>query len=375
MKRRHLVIVLFGMLLSTSAFAQTAEEPQPAVYHVPVPSAAGGEDAALYVRPLADWKLGELFLQYRRRDKPGAPYTSVAFRRANASEFVAIIPGDEVQPPGVEYYIGSGAPGAERLHYAAPDKPHEIVVLGETDYTRERDRLARHNGHRSEFGLYGEFTGFGPRGVNILDDRATLETRAGTDWYWASHLEYTYRFLSRLYAINFGVAVVRGHQDTVVIDGVEQRVNPVPGLSGGDEPGMNYGWGGVTAELHEIFSLDGRILLGASAVGFAAGAGGTMRIGEIGGTRLELGGEVFQDIGNVGFMFFHWATIPRVPMALGIDITTRPNPHGPAGSRVIYDIGYEFTDSIRVTGRVGSVIRTSGTAAGWMGGLQSTYAF
>ena len=40
--------------------------------------------------------------------------------------------------------------------------------------------------------------------------------------------------------------------------------------------------------------------------------------------HLEVGGQVIQRVGYDGFVAFHWDTIPRVPLALGLHVTNTP---------------------------------------------------
>ncbi len=63
------------------------------------------------------------------------------------------------------------------------------------------------------------------------------------------------------------------------------------------------------------------------------------RIGHLGGTRLELGGELLTDLGNRGWLGFTWTTIPRVPMGLTVELTERPGGEdGATGARLLYDL-------------------------------------
>lgn len=362
-------------LLATAALLFVAptvvfgeDSPSVTVYHLPSMDLRGGEDAHIYATVFDDWTTDAAYLAYRPIG--AGEFQEVQFKRASAADFVAIVPAHAVQPPGIEYYVGSRNDGAQRLHYASPDAPHTVVVLGETTETREALRLARHNGMRSTFELSGEYANYGRRAVD------SFETESNTDWMWASTLQYRYRLLRTLYEIAFGVGVIRGHQDTYLdADGARTTADPVTDLGDGREPGMNYGWGQVTWEAHRNFSTDLRLLLGASATGFAAGLGGTLRIGRIAGTNLELGGEAFQDIGSLAFMRFSWDTLPRLPMALSYELTTRPNPAAPPANRLIYELGFDITPAMRVTGRAGYTLRSAAVQSGALGALQLAYSF
>lgn len=372
---RHTTLITLSILamLLTSQAVSAEEAVGPSIYHVPKMSAQGGQALHVYAMVFEDWKLEETYLAYKPIGAPGE-FERVKFKRASERDFVAIVPAADVQPPGLQYFVGSTVDGADRLHYASPDKPHEVVVLGETEQTIEAARLARHNGNRSTFELYGEYATYGRR--QIANGAGEFETDPGTDWMWASTLEYSYRILSTLYEINFGLGVIRGHQDTYEdADGNTVPADPIAQLDEGDEPGMNYGWGQLTFEWHRNFSMDVKLLLGASATGFAAGAGGTVRIGRIAGPNLELGGEAFQDIGSLAFMRFGWNTLPRLPMALGYELTTRPNPNAAPANRLIYDLGFVVNDATTINGRFGYTLRSGAVQSGFMGGLSASYSF
>lgn len=352
---------------------KAAERREPSVFHEPTMLAHGGQDAQIHATVFADWEFERVYLAYRSAG--GDEFTRIDFKRANQETFVAIVPGDDVQPPGFEYYIGSSSGSEEpHTHYASSSEPHRVVVLNETEKTREAARLARHEGHRSEFELDGEFTNWG-RQQTTTSDGQEVGTDALSDWMWSSTLHYRYRFLSSLYEIAFGLGVIRGHQATYSTDAEGTVIaSPMPGLGEG-EPGMNYGYGQVTWEFHRNFSTDARLLLGASATGFAAGIGAVGRIGRLGGTRLEFGGELFEDIGSLAFMGFHWDTLRRVPMGLTVELTNRPNPAAPPGTRLMYDIGYDFSGALGASARIGVPVRNGAVQQGFTGGLSVRYAF
>jgi hypothetical protein len=355
---------------STTRVSETSA--QPSVFHTPDMYAPGGANAHIHATIFADWKFERVYLAYREVGE--REFTEVDFERSGETDFVAQIPGDEMQPPGIEYFIASESKGESRTHYASSDDPHRVVILDETEETREAARLARHDGNRSEFELDGELTNWGRR-QTTTGDLEPISTDPLSDWMWSSTLHYRYRFLSSLYEIAFGLGVIRGHQATYTTDPQGTVVaDPVPGLGSG-EPGMNYGYGQVTWEFQRNFSMDAKLLLGASATGFAAGIGGVARIGRLGGTRLEFGGELFEDIGSLAFMGFYWDTLPRIPMGLTVELTNRPNPRAAPGTRLMYDVGYEFSDAVGVSARVGVPVRNAAVAQGFTGGLSVRYAF
>jgi hypothetical protein len=144
---------------------------------------------------------------------------------------------------------------------------------------------------------------------------------------------------------------------------------------------MDYGYAEVALALGDLLGVKGRLLLGADDLGFATGAGGSLRIGEATRAHLEIGGETIQRVGADGFVRFAWDTVPRWPMALSLHVTNQPaatlRPGGspalpdaarldegaPTGVRGVWEVGYELTRSVTLQLRAGYQARVS-TAGG-----------
>lgn len=361
-------------VLAAPASAQEAQTPPAAatVFHPPVAEAPGGAPLELHASITEDWRLEGVYARLRPLGSHD-PWVEVPFERLAAASFVAVVPARLVQPPGLEYWIVARDPqGQEIARFASDDAPHPVLVTGETPELHQQERLARHRGHRSSFEARSQYTRYGasladgPSGEEVLTD-------PGSDNFWVGELEYTYRWLTFLYDISFGVGVMRGHYATLTQGG---QTTPCCGASAQDAPGLNYGYGGATLELHRAFSIAGRLTLGASEEGFAAGIGGLIRIGQIAGTRLELGGDLMQDAGNRGWMRFAWNTVPYVPMALSFEVNGWPDADlNTLGSRLIYEAGVELAPSFTLLAHVGRATRAQAAEAGWVGGVSARYEF
>lgn len=348
------------------------DEKRPWIYHEPPARLAAGQTANLIARVQADWKLDEVVVSLRPVGST-AEFTTYEMERSNSKDaWVAVIPGQIVQPPGVEYFIESkGAEASDETRFATADAPHPVSVIGETELTRTRSRLARHDGERSEFTLDVDYTSFGSRAHRDPETGEVFATEALTDRYGVAELSYRYRTLSLLYDFSFGLGVMRGQRPTYEDDGTTLSI-----ADGRPEPGFNYGFGQTTFELHRNFSVEPRIVLGASQRGFAAGAGGLVRVGRIAGTRLEVGGEVLQDFGNLFFLRFAWDTVERIPMSLEMELGERPDPETSSnGVRLVYKAGYEFDGGLTLHAKVGYASRSTGLDAGFVGGLGVSYGF
>jgi hypothetical protein len=347
------------------------------VLHVPPRSSEAGVAVTLDAEVSRDWELDQLVVGLRPLGA-SRPFEHLPLRRADRDRFIAVLPADVVQPPGLEYFIASALPGGgTRYHFATAQSPHTLLVHGETPHTREAERLARHRGHRSELRLSGELTRYGRRLADVTTHEGAVHRGATDVWsdhYWVTSLDYRYRLLGVLYDIHFGLGLLRADWPSVTLpDGATVRPD-VPEQRA--DPGLNFGRGGVTLEAHRYLSFELDLLLGASQDGFVAGVGGLMRIGRIASTRFELAGEVLQDVGGLGRFRFAWDTIERVPMALEVELSDRPGgPDSPLGSRLLFDVGFEATDQWTFTARAGYAARSNAREGGFVVGLATGFEF
>lgn len=359
------------MIISTAmpVFAE-----QSTLLHVPPSSWTAGEPLEIAARISADWTVSRVWVGYRPSGTSGE-YTEIDMLRAPDNRFVAVIGASDVQPPGLEYFLSSeDVGGVHNNHFASAQSPYAVSVLGETDEMRLAQRLERHNGNRSTLEAWGRFAQYGRREVDrsdspIVADRAITE---GGDRFWLTELEYTYRFLGMLYDIHFGLGVMRGVPATLVIDGESRPLNP----SENGDPGLNYGYGGITLEFTRLLSMEADLTFGASEEGFAAGVGGLFRFGRIAGTRLEVGGELIGHAGSSAFFRFAWTTVPRFPMALAVELSDWPNHDvNPMATRLIYSIAWEANDRLTIGAEGGYGARTDGVEGGPLLGLGAAVSF
>lgn len=411
--RTFAAVAALSILLSLGLSTPTQAEPlideeqlavRLTIFHVPPNALVAGNTTPLKVVINGDWTLDEAWIGLRlvddsptrRRsfeqhckaaghalDQSPIPFCQVPLRRQDNESYLAQVDGELLQPPGVEYFIASkNRDGVRTTHFADEGAPYPVVVQGETDETRLNDRLARHHGKRSQFHAGGEVSFFG---VSIAPSSIVLtegdfKTDTFTDWFWSTSLDYTYRTLGMLYAIRFGVNIMRGSIPEV--DGAKIDITS-------DSPGMNSGFGEVEFELHRLFSAALRLHLGATQEGFAAGVGGEIRIGPHWATHLALGFDWMSTIGARGFLTFAWDTVPRFPMSFTIEATERPTlgyvittPRGDSvevdsalSTRLILDVGFEATEALTIGLRGGYAARTEAVSGGFVGGLDASFAF
>lgn len=334
------------------------ETDQPAVrlLHMPLNSVRGNRRVAIEADIAADWRLQRAFVGVRRG--PEAPWSEVDFERASDGSFRAVLPPDLVGEPGFEYFIASvGVDGARRDHFASEAAPHPVTSTGRSELQDQAKRLEVFGGNRSRLRVDSRLLAFGSRPA---DDDPALQTERFSDRFWQLKAEYLYRPLRLIHDFRFGASVLRG--DNPTIEGADE--------DGGDAPGMNYGYAEITIEPIRWLTLAGRLSLGANEDGFVAGGGGVLRIGPIERSHLAVDVEHIAEVGTRSDLRFHWTTVPRFPMALGIEFTDWPTSEDrPLAANLSYDLGWQASDALTIRARFGTATRAESLNAGLQGGL------
>lgn len=366
MNTRKLACTLACVLLPTIAAAEqtAAGDTKPELLHTPPISAAAGTAVSLLVQTKGDWHLTSMSARVRVAGSTG--FETLPLKRVKSASVEVTIPARLVQPPGFEYaLVSEGRDGTARDHFASEDTPHRVNVFGESIELAERRELIAHDGHRSQFAVHSELVSFGPRNANVPNADEPVATDDGSDRYWHLRAAYTYRPLARIYDFRFGFGVMRGNWSE--LDGEAIR----------DEkrPGLNYGFSEVTLRLAEHFSAGGRVLFGASAEGFVAGYGAVAHIGQLAGTHVALELEWIDNVGTRADARFRWTTVPRAPMALGIEFTEWPDDSGPSATVLAYDIGWQFGEGHTVGARIGVANRSDSLDPGYTAGLSYAAEF
>ncbi len=326
-----------------------------------------GSDYRLEAHVQGDWLMRNLRVEHRPMGSRGE-WTSQALERSGERTFATTLGRDVLLAPGLEVRVLSEDPKDKPLVHLAGAT---ILVEHSKMDQRKRERLEAHRGKRSEFRVTGDATFYGRRLYQEGD--VTEAAEAGSDRFWSTEAEYTYRTLETLYDIRFGVGLLRGERARALVD------DEFIGLDGQDEapaPGLNYGWSEANFALHRLGSVGVRLTLGASEEGFVAGLRSMVRLGEISGTHLEFGGEAMQDVGNLGYMKFQWTTLERVPMAMTVEVSERPGgENNPMGTRLMLDVGWQVTDQFLIGGRAGYAARLESLEGGAVVGLHSSWSF
>ena len=350
------------LALSAPARAQDATSP-PVVRHVPPPDAAAGAPVRLVADVLNGWRLTAL--EARWRPERGE-WRTARFEKAPDGRWVARLDADVVRPPRLEYYLVAREEGQpDTTWFASAERPHPLLVLPTDEEVERHDRLLRFGGLTSRARLYGEYGAFGRH-------RADAAGNAYQDRWFQVEVDYLFRILTQISYIRLGYVGLRGDVpppsafDLALPQGDVER-----------PAGVDYGFAEVGLELTDQAGLAGKLILGADDLGFVTGVGATLRLGAATRAHLEVGGQVIQRVGYDGFVAFHWDTIPRVPLALGLHVTNTPagtlkpgtDPNlsisertdagAPPGVRFLLDAGYEATANLVFSARVGYQARVA----------------
>lgn len=349
-----LVLAPFVVLALGAAPSPARAAGTPRVFHVPPAEAEAGSELVIVADVERGWTAG---LELRFRRAGGGAWHSAPFERDASDRYRAAIPADQVEPPGIEYYITAG----DRPHFASAAAPHPVVVRRpEAELEVARD-LERFDGRRAQLHSAAELVDFGTR---------TIGGQRVRDRYYRLDVDFTYRlFRFPLRAFRLGFT---------------QMLGETPATARGDGPcdgpceqsaGFRAGgWAELRWRLARFVDLDTRVLIQATPDGFGFGGRGELRFGDETATHFALGGEAITEVGTAFFVRLGWATVPRFPMAATVELTDYPSAHRDHGVRLIYDVDRELGRGVRIGGRVGYQARDQGIG-GASGGLHATVDF
>lgn len=323
--------------------APMASAEEPVLFHVPLITQSAGEPMVVRISGEGLAQLGQLELYYRRIGR--SEWRSLGFELRQDGEFVAVVPGAEVLPPGLEYHIAIRRGETVRSRFASAAAPHSVVVVGDSSESRMERELARVDGQRSRARVMGGLDNFGARG-------------SLPDYMWAVEADFTYRVLTTLRTLRFGIQRMRAE-----------------GIAGGEgvEAGYDHGFAEIELEAHELFAVRGQVQLGANQTQFTAGGVGTLRFGMDPGTHVDayFGGAA--GVGLFSGVNLHWATVPGVPMYGGVEITDWPT-ESLWAVRLRYGLEVPLGENLDVLGRVTYQARTA-VYGGIGGGLGVAWSF
>jgi hypothetical protein len=365
--------LLGASILAAAVFVTSsakAEEPAsektvapavPAVHHAPRMTAQVGEDLTIGASVDRADEVKRTLLVY---DGP-AGKGEIEFQRSSGElPYVATIPGAAVRGPMLSYAIElETTDGGRVAAFASRANPHPVTVLDAANDVREATALARLGGRRSVIQAGGEYVDFGrSSGQVYVPATSSTQNRSVRDEYYRFEGSYTYRLLGVVSEFGIRAGVVRGR--SLVKD------EPDPSKY---DVGLNYGAPRVRLRLGDWFHVEGELLISVTEVGFSAGGGAAVLLGDPYGTKLVFGGEGISVFGGRGYTRLDIVASKRLAIAPTVEVSTMPHADV-AGVRLLGDVNIDVGAGFKVNLRGGYQARMferGGPTAG--GGL--AYAF
>ena len=364
MKISTIPTALFALLLGAGpALAQprvAAGEEQPAarsgentralVVHVAPSEATAAREFRLVAVVDAAWTEAALVVRYRRlASKDG--YREAVFERSSAGGYFAAIPAPAVTRPGLEYYVAGRTPdGAEILHFASPEEPHQVRVEPSQEVRWKQKENRRLGGYHSTVSADLKGHNFGNR-----HDK--------DDLYMRGELEWTHRLIqSHLYSIALGYGFVEGRTP----ESDDERAAVL-------NKGARYGYGTILLRFHRAVWLETKAAIGVDRDEFIVGGGAKLTLGRPWRSSVDLGVELFENLGPSMWVRLQWDTVPPFLMGASIVKSDLPDATLSGGTFIAYDISYPITPRFLVRGSLSFGSRDG--PANFGGGLGTAFAF
>jgi hypothetical protein len=328
----------------------------PRLHHAPV--AVAKVHQPLVVRASIDHPelVRRAVLVYRSLS-PSAPseFREVDFLRGSGGPYVAVIPEEAVNSPGLEYAIELELPaGARQTVFATRSDPQRVAVSEDSMDVRERAALARLGGRRSVASAFFEYVDFGKSAVSSGDGNVS-------DWYYRVEASYTYRPLRIVDEFSVHVGVVRG-------------VSPLLQPGTNDRTvGLNYAAPSIRFRLGDLARVEGEFLSSVTEVGFSVGGGAALDVGDPYGSKLRVGFESIQVFGTRFWTQVDIQATPRLRLSPVVEATDMPHA-GRYGVRLIGEVAYDFGRGFSGAVRGGYQARDA-TSGGPGAGVRMSWAF
>lgn len=357
--------------------AARLEAPGELLAIAPIEKAEPGKPLAIAFLVRDPSRIAKAWLYVRAPGEPGFKRLELA---ADGDAYLrATVDGAAVRTPGVQWYVE--AVDAERDAEPEPvfgsqDEPNLIAVepaVQEAPVEAGRSHIDAHIDYVDFDGGFGK----------------------GFDQYYQAEIDFTYRFLTPVYAVRLGFGTLGGKggpKDVIDADPaeacrdgdgtyrckavnfsyvyaeVEYRIRPNVALMVRPQAGL------LTTDV--MPSSGGRRCAGTSnteGCEFFTGFGGRvrLRLGEEAGTNLVIGAGFTDGVGTLLEAAYHWRPAPVVPVQLSVQVTDQPVPEN-FGVRLIGDVGWRklswFYPSLRLSYQARDIDH-----AGFSGGLAMNF--
>ncbi|MBW2525976.1 MAG: hypothetical protein JRI23_17480 [Deltaproteobacteria bacterium] len=342
----------------------------PHALHAPVSVAMHGEPLQLDVDLTNPAEVKQALLVFRAAGEKG--FRALELRRGEPGPYVAVIPAKYVQAPHLEYTIEiESRDGKRYATFGSRQAPHRVQVP--EDYM---DKVEAHVGQRVEdrravFWSGGEYVSFGTSTAQVPDPAAPdgpPREQTVKDWYYRVEGGFTYRLLRTVSEFGIRIGVVRGSAPVPLRD-----LQPGQDESERFDVGLNYGAPWIRFRLADHWHLDGSFLVNVTEVGFSAGTGAKLHIGDPYGSKLTMGFEAIQTFGSSFFTQLDIQAHDRLRVSPIVEVTNAPSADD-FGMRLLAEVGWNIGWGFSVAGRGGYQARLS-TSGGPTAGGSLAYAF
>lgn len=324
-----------------------------AIHHAPLSVAKPHEPVDVEAEIASPHLIKRVVLVYRHGDK----VEELAFLRGAGEGYVARIPAEHVNPPGLAYAIEiEGVDGKTVNAFASRAALHPIQIPDDIDDERERLLLERVGGRRSVALGSFDYVYYG-RSLGEADLATGAPAKDVRDEYLRSEIAYLYRPLRHVFEFGIKIGFARGRSPK--------------GGPDGTKVGINYGAPTATFRLHDLFHVESWFLTSVTEEGFSPGIGGAFHIGDPLGSKLVVGGESIKTFGSRG-----WARLDIVQSWFRVSpvVEVGDIPNARAGVRLYTEFAIRRADGFGLAVRGGYQARDF-NSGGFGGGLSFGYAF
>jgi hypothetical protein len=249
------------------------------------------------------------------------------------------IPGHDVRPPQLQYFVEVLGPDEQRPHAVVGDASQPARIKVDASVA-EPPRDIR---QRSR--------------VTLIFDFVDFDTSNDLDQYIQAEADFLYRFRTPVYAMRLGFATMRGNggPKDVIDDAEAMGRQPCRDAAGNylcHKVAFTYTYAELEFHASSLISVMTRLIYGSayttedemddpvnrvfdSKIGLNVRA----RIGPERATNLTVGAGLVEGLGKLLEIAFTWDVIPRFPIVLTAQATDQPIPED-FGLRLIIDVGY-----------------------------------
>jgi hypothetical protein len=247
--------------------------------------------------------------------------------------------------------------------FASREAPHRVQIPDDISDLRERALAARLDNRRSVASTSAEFVYFGSTTTDVVTAANPAQhLEKVPDQYYRVEGSYTYRPLGTIAEFSIRLGVVRG---TSIVPDTKER--------GKYDVGLNYGSPSVRFRLDDAWHVEASLVTSVTELGFSAGGGGALLIGDPYGTKFTVGFESIQTFGTRFYSRMDIQANRSLLIAPIIEVTDMPHADR-YGLRLLGEMRFDLGSGFGVGLRGGYQARLSTGGGPALGGILA-YAF